>query len=39
MVQFYVMMVKTNKIVIDDVPLLWKDSVAAAIGKVEVVEN
>lgn len=28
-----------NKIVIDDVPLLWKDRVAAAIGEVEVTED
>lgn len=31
MIQFYVMMIKKNKVTIDDVPVLWKAKVVDAL--------
>lgn len=39
MVEFYVSMIRQGKIIIDNVPELWREEVRAALTDVESIEN
>ena len=39
MVEFYVSLIKQGKIIIDNVPGLWREDVRAALADAESIEN